>query len=88
MFPGFEYDVGLSPVLVPPVKLEQPLVLLGLLLGIVGVDVPHAEGLSEVLEREVGPHPDRDLASEPTNNHPNKNIALGYLQDFCCTFWW
>lgn len=79
--------MGLSPVLISPVELEQPLMLLCLLLGVVGVDVPHAEGLSEVLEREVGPHPDRDLTSEPMNDHPNKRRKMGCSQNPCCKFW-
>lgn len=51
------------PVLGASVQLEQPLVLPRLLLGEVGVDVPHAERLPEVLEGEVGPHADGDLTT-------------------------
>ncbi len=59
--PRFDDAVRLLAVLGAAVKLEQPLVLLRLLPRVVGVDVPHAEGLSEVLERDVGPYPNGDL---------------------------
>lgn len=72
--PSLDDAMRLLPVLGASVELEQPLVLLRLLLGVVGVDVPHAKRFPEVLEGEVGPHPDGDLMATTTKGKTSRSM--------------
>ena len=76
VLPRLENPVAFDAVFGAAVEPEEPLAVRRAPPGGVRVDVPQAERLREILEGDVGPHPDRDLEGGRrtcNNNNNNKN---------------